>query len=67
MSKKLSTFISQTIQVCSLIEAVFSGEEPPEAVIAYPKGKPWEEMRAEDYPTEVVEPIRGNILTRRRG
>ncbi len=40
-----------------LFEAVFSGEEPLEAVIAYLKGKPWEEMRPEDYPTETLERI----------
>ena len=49
--------VAEVARQTGLFEAVFSGEEPPEAVIAYLKGKPWEEMREEDYPTEVVERI----------
>lgn len=50
--------VAEVARQTGLFEAVFGGEEPPEAVIAYLKGKPWEEMREEDYPTEVVERIR---------
>jgi len=49
--------VAEVARRTGLFEAVFSGEEPPEAVIAYLKGKPWEEMKEEDYPTEVVERI----------
>jgi len=37
-----------------MFEAVFSGEEPMEAIIAYLKGQPLEEMQAEDFPNEAV-------------
>ena len=40
-----------------LFEAVFSGEEPPEAVIAYLKGTPWEAMGEADYPARAVDRI----------
>jgi methylmalonyl-CoA mutase cobalamin-binding subunit len=50
--------VAEVARRTGLFEAVFSGQEPPEAVIAYLKGKPWEEMREEDYPNEVVERIR---------
>jgi len=49
--------VAEVARQTGLFEAVFSGEEPPEAVIAYLKGKPWEEMKEEDYPSEVVERI----------
>lgn len=39
-------------------EAVFDGNAPPEAVVAYLKGTPLEEMRAEDYPHTAIERIR---------
>jgi len=39
-------------------EAVFDGTAPPEAVVAYLKGTPLEEMQAEDYPQTTVERIR---------
>jgi len=39
-------------------EAVFDGTAPPEAVVAYLKGTPLEEMRAEDYPQTATERIR---------
>jgi len=38
-------------------EAVFDGTAPPEAVVAYLKGTPLEEMQAEDYPQTTVERI----------
>ena len=41
-----------------LFEAVFSGEEPPEAVVAYLKGQPLERMTAADFPATTVERIR---------
>jgi hypothetical protein len=41
-----------------MFEAVFSGEEPPEAVIAYLRGQPWERMGAADYPAELIPRIR---------
>ena len=50
--------VAEVARRTGLFEAVFSGEEPPEAVIAYLKGKPWGEMREEDYPSEAVERIR---------
>ena len=37
-----------------LFDAVFSGEEPPEAVIAYLRGQRWEAMQPEDYPSELI-------------
>jgi len=40
-----------------LFEALFSGEEPPDAVIAYLKGQPLEQMTAEDYPAEALDRI----------
>lgn len=50
--------VAEVARRTGLFEAVFSGEEPPEAVIAHLKGKPWGEMREEDYPGEAVERIR---------
>lgn len=41
-----------------LFEVVFSGEEPPEAVVAYLKGRPLEQMTAADFPATTVERIR---------
>jgi len=41
-----------------LFEAVFSGQEPPEAVIAYLRGQPWEALRPDDYPSEMIPRIR---------
>lgn len=37
-----------------LFEAVFSGQEPPEAILAYLRGRPWTQMQAADYPAELV-------------
>jgi methylmalonyl-CoA mutase cobalamin-binding subunit len=39
-------------------EAVFTGEDPPEATIAYLKGTPLEVMRPEDYPQETIKRVR---------
>ncbi len=50
--------VCEVARKIGLFEAVFSGEEPPGAVIAYLKGKPLEEMGEEDYPQELVERIR---------
>jgi hypothetical protein len=41
-----------------LFESVFSGNEPPEAVIAYLRGQPWEQMQEADYPDELIPRIR---------
>ena len=41
-----------------LFEALFSGEEPMEAVIAYLRGKSLETMGPEDYPAETVDRIK---------
>jgi len=41
-----------------LFETVFSGEEPPEAVVAYLRGQLWEAMQPDDYPSELVPRIR---------
>jgi len=49
--------VAEVARCTGLFEAVFSGEEPPEAVIAYLKGKSLEKMKAEDYPAEAVERI----------
>ncbi|MBN1935660.1 MAG: cobalamin B12-binding domain-containing protein [Anaerolineae bacterium] len=38
----------------SLFEAVFSGQEPPEAVVAYLRGQPWERMQTSDYPAGLI-------------
>jgi methylmalonyl-CoA mutase cobalamin-binding subunit len=40
-----------------LFEAVFSGEEPQEAVIAYLRGTPWEAMDEASYPDRVIDRI----------
>ena len=37
-----------------LFEAVFSGQEPPEAIIAYLRGQTWETMQETDYPAELI-------------
>jgi hypothetical protein len=39
-------------------DAVFSGQEPPEAIVAYLRGQPWEAMQPEDYPSELIPRIR---------
>ena len=41
-----------------LFEAVFSGEEPNEAIIAYLRGTPLEDMKAEDYPDETMQRLK---------
>ena len=41
-----------------LFEAVFSGEEPAEAVIAYLRGQSWEAMQPNDYPSELIPRMR---------
>jgi len=41
-----------------LFEAVFGGQEPPEAIVAYLRGQPWETMQPGDYPSELVPRIR---------
>jgi hypothetical protein len=41
-----------------LFETVFSGQEPPEAVIAYLRGQRWEAMQPDDYPSELIPRIR---------
>ncbi len=41
-----------------LFEAVFGGQEPPEAVIAYLRGQVWQMMQESDYPTETIPRIR---------
>lgn len=49
--------VAEEAKRVGLFEAVFGGEEPLEAVIAYLKGMPWEEMTAEDYPVETLNRI----------
>jgi hypothetical protein len=49
-----------------LFEALFSGEEPMEAVIAYLRGKPLETMGSEDYPAETVDRIKWNVRRQSR-
>lgn len=41
-----------------LFEAVFSGEEPNEAIIAYLRGIPFDDMKAEDYPDETIQRLK---------
>ncbi len=41
-----------------LFEAVFGGQEPPEAVVAYLRGQSWEAMGEADYPHELAPRIR---------
>jgi hypothetical protein len=41
-----------------LFETVFSGQEPPEAIVAYLRGQAWEAMRPDDYPPELIPRIR---------
>ncbi|MBN1584484.1 MAG: cobalamin-dependent protein [Anaerolineae bacterium] len=41
-----------------LFETVFSGEEPPEAIVGYLRGQPWKAMQPDDYPSALVSRIR---------
>lgn len=41
-----------------MFEAVFSGQEPPEAVVAYLRGQRWAGLQEADYPDELVARIR---------
>jgi len=41
-----------------LFETVFSGQEPPEAIVAYLRGQSWEAMQPGDYPSELVPRVR---------
>ena len=41
-----------------LFESVFSGQEPPEAVLAYLRGRSWEAMQPDDYPSELAPRLR---------
>ncbi len=50
--------VAEVARKTGLFEAVFDGRDPPEAVIAYLKGTPLHEMKAEDYPQETVDRIR---------
>jgi methylmalonyl-CoA mutase cobalamin-binding subunit len=50
--------VAHVARQMEMFEAVFDGRDPPEAVIAYLKGTPLHEMRAEDYPHEAIERIR---------
>ena len=49
-----------------LLEALFSGEEPMEAMITYLRGKPLETMGPEDYPAEMVDRIKWNARRQSR-
>lgn len=49
--------VAEEARKIGLFEAIFTGEEPLEAVIAYLKGTSLEAMKAEDYPTELLERI----------
>ncbi len=50
--------VAEVAREIGLFEAVFDGQAPAEAVIAYLRGRPWEAMQAEDYPAELVPRIR---------
>jgi hypothetical protein len=50
--------VAKVAREIGLFEAVFDGQQPPEAAIAYLRGHPWEAMQAEDYPAELVPRIR---------
>jgi len=41
-----------------LFEAVFSGEEPPEAIIAYLRGRSWDRIREGDWPAALIPRIK---------
>ena len=41
-----------------MFEAVFSGQEPPEAIVAYLRGQTWAKMEETDYPAELIPRIR---------
>ncbi len=41
-----------------MFEAVFDGTAPPEAILAYLRGQPWEQMQETDYPADLVGRIR---------
>ncbi len=49
--------VVETARKTGLFEALFSGEEPPDAVIAYLKGQPLEQMTDADYPAETLDRI----------
>ena len=50
--------VAEIAREIGLFEAVFDGQQPAEAVIAYLRGRPWEAMQAEDFPVELVPRIR---------
>jgi len=41
-----------------MFEAVFDGTAPPEAIVAYLRGQPWDKMQETDYPADLVPRIR---------
>jgi len=53
--------VAKVAREVGLFEAVFDGQQPPEAAIAYLRGRPWEAMQAEDYPGELVPRIRWKV------
>ena len=46
--------VAEEARKMGIFEAVFSGEEPLEDIIAYLKGIPPDRMKAEDYPDETI-------------
>ena len=46
--------VAAEARTSGLFEAVFSGEEPTEAIIAYLKGVPFDQATAADYPAETI-------------
>ena len=50
--------VADVARQMGFFEAVFDGNDPPEAVVAYLKGTPLAQMQAEDYPQTTIERIR---------
>lgn len=50
--------VADVARQMGFFEAVFDGNDPPEAVVAYLKGTPLTQMQPEDYPQTAIERIR---------
>jgi methylmalonyl-CoA mutase cobalamin-binding subunit len=46
--------VAEVAREVGLFEAVFSGKDPPEAVLAYLRGRPLSSARPADYPDELI-------------
>jgi len=51
--------VADVAREIGLFEAVFDGRDPPESVVAYLRGQPWQALQPEDYPSELLPRIAG--------